>query len=80
MTAPRCPGQDSQYWKPEDIFFIKCPSCDGEIEFWKDEPVRPCPSCQREVANPRIDRGCAEWCRHADECMDPREPTPPPQS
>jgi hypothetical protein len=66
---PRCPGQDQRYWTAEDIFDVKCPSCGNDIEFWKDEPMRICPSCQKEVRNPRIDLGCAKWCKHAEECL-----------
>lgn len=76
MSTPRCPGQDMSSWKPEDIFFVKCPHCGAEIEFWKDEPVRPCPSCRREVPNPKLDPGCAKWCKHADECLPPRGDPP----
>ncbi len=65
----RCPGQDMRYWTPDDIFDVRCPYCANEIEFWKDEPMRICKSCDREVRNPRIDLGCAEWCKHADECV-----------
>ncbi len=60
-----------RYWKPEDIFTAACPHCRAEIEFWKDEAVRLCPSCRREVWNPKQDYGCAEWCRHAEECLSP---------
>ena len=66
---PRCPGQDMRYWKPEDIFDVKCPYCDFNIEFWKDEPFRLCKSCGKEVRNPRIDLGCAKWCKFANECL-----------
>ncbi len=66
---PRCPGQNTQFWKPEDIYDIICPYCRAEIEFWKDEPVRTCPQCKREVRNPKIDLGCAKWCAHAKECL-----------
>jgi hydroxylamine reductase len=38
------------------------------VEFFKDEPVRNCPKCHRQVLNPEIDLGCAEWCRYASEC------------
>jgi hypothetical protein len=69
MSRPRCPGQDLRNWKPEDIFFVTCPFCGGEIEFWKDEPARVCPSCKKEVPNPKIDTGCAKWCQHGDECQ-----------
>ena len=48
MTAPRCPGQNMQYWKPEDIFNVPCPFCRTEIEFFYDEPFRICPSCKSE--------------------------------
>ncbi len=71
MSPPHCPGQNTQYWKPDDIYFIECPFCGGEIEFWKDEPVRVCPSCKKKVPNPKIDTGCAKWCDHADECQNP---------
>ncbi len=56
-------------WRPEDIFNLRCPHCNEEIEFWKDEPVRPCPACGKEVRNPRIDMGCAEWCAESDKCL-----------
>ena len=60
-----------RYWKPEDIFTVACPFCQGEIEFWKDEPFRLCPSCRKEVRNPKQDFGCAEWCKHGSECLEP---------
>jgi len=60
-----------RYWKPEDIFTAPCPFCQGEIEFWKDEPLRVCPSCRKEVRNPKQDFGCADWCKHAEECLAP---------
>jgi DNA-directed RNA polymerase subunit RPC12/RpoP len=64
-----------RYWKPEDICLARCPHCGAEIEFWKDEPVRQCPSCRKEVRNPKLDPGCAEWCKHGPECVEP-----PPKS
>ena len=69
MSKIKCPGQDQRYWKPEDIFNVLCPYCKAEIEFWKDEPVRPCPDCKKEIRNPRIDLGCAEWCKYAKDCI-----------
>jgi hypothetical protein len=59
-----------RFWKPEDIFTMACPFCQAEIEFWKDEPVRFCRSCQKEVKNPKMDLGCAEWCKHSSDCLD----------
>ncbi len=58
-----------RYWKPEDIFDVDCFSCGATIEFWKDEPFRICKGCGKEVRNPRIDLGCAKWCKYADECL-----------
>ena len=70
MTRPRCPGQDTRYWTPDDIFEIPCPHCGDEMEFFKDDPALTCRSCQREVRNPRIDLGCAKWCEFAGECLE----------
>jgi NADH pyrophosphatase NudC (nudix superfamily) len=75
--AFRCPGQNQQYWKPEDIFMLGCPHCGSEIEFWKDEPVRICHDCKKEVRNPRIDLGCAAWCASADKCLGIEKPPAP---
>jgi len=65
----RCPGQDQRYWTADDIFDVCCPFCDNEIEFWKDEPFRLCRGCMKEVRNPRIDLGCAKWCKFSDQCL-----------
>jgi len=65
----RCPGQDQRFWKPDDIFEIECPGCGTALEFWKDEPRLKCPRCKCLVANPRLDMGCAKWCKHAAECL-----------
>ena len=69
MATPRCPGQDRRFWKPKDIFEVRCPYCEKEIEFWKDEPFRYCAGCGKRVNNPRIDLGCAKWCKFAQECL-----------
>lgn len=58
-----------RYWTPEDIFDVQCPFCGEEIEFWKDEPARLCRTCGNEVRNPRINLGCAKWCKSAKECL-----------
>jgi len=65
----RCPGQDQRFWKPGDIFEVKCPGCGGPIEFFKDEPKLKCRNCARVVVNPKIDLGCAEWCQYAEQCL-----------
>jgi CRISPR/Cas system-associated endonuclease Cas3-HD len=65
----RCPGQDQRFWKPEDIFEVKCPACGGSVEFFKDEPKLKCRKCGKTVTNPKINLGCAEWCQYAEQCL-----------
>jgi len=65
----RCPGQDTQYWKPEDIFETPCPTCGKMIEFFKDDPSRKCRNCGAKVLNPKIDFGCAAYCSFAEQCL-----------
>jgi len=69
MTGYRCPGQDTRFWKPKDIFDVACRFCGGPVEFWKDDTWRRCPHCTRALFNPRKNLGCAEWCPHASECL-----------
>ena len=59
----QCPGQDKAFWKPEDIFWIACPQCGKEIEFWKDEPTRVFRHCKKEAYNSQINLSCAKWCK-----------------
>ena len=65
----RCPGQDQRFWKPDDIFEVKCPACGGAVEFFKDEPKLKCRRCEQMVVNPKIDLGCAKWCQYAEQCL-----------
>jgi len=65
----KCPGQDSRYWKPGAIFEVKCPKCGNEVEFFKDDPTRKCPSCGHRFLNPGLDFGCASYCQYADQCI-----------
>jgi hypothetical protein len=58
-----------QNWNPDYIFEIPCPACGAEVEFWKDEPMRKCDACKHEIRNPRIDLGCAKWCKAASDCL-----------
>ncbi len=64
----KCPGQDQRFWKPGDIFEVRCPGCGQVVEFFKDEPTLKCRKCGYTVANPKIDLVCAEWCQYADHC------------
>jgi len=65
----RCPGQDTRYWKKEDIFEVRCPICHTSIEFFKDDVRRRCKKCTSWVPNPKLDLGCIEWCKYAKECV-----------
>jgi hypothetical protein len=69
MALHRCPGMDVRFWKPKDIFDLRCPHCGTTIEFWKDDPKRVCSGCGKVVSNPHIDLGCAKWCQYAEECL-----------
>ena len=65
----RCPGQDQRFWKPDDIFEVDCPGCGYSLEFFRDEPRLKCRKCGQSVTNPRLDLGCAQWCKYAPQCL-----------
>ena len=65
----RCPGQDSRYWKPEAVYNVPCSKCGGLIEFFKDEPTRRCKKCGHKMVNPKMDFGCAAYCKYAEQCL-----------
>ena len=65
----KCPGQDTQYWKPGAIFDAKCPECGHSVEFFKDDTTRKCPSCGHRFLNPGLDFGCASYCQFAEQCI-----------
>jgi len=69
MEQMKCPGQDTRYWKPDDIFVAECPKCGAEIEFFKDDARRRCAWCGHMFYNPKIELGCAEWCQYAEKCV-----------
>lgn len=69
MFTPKCPGQDTRYWKPEDIYEDKCPHCGNVLEFWKTDIRVRCEKCKRIVSNPRFNMGCAQWCSYAEQCL-----------
>ena len=64
----RCPGQNTMFWKPDDIYEVKCPSCGVPVEFWKDDSKRTC-TCGHRFLNPKRDLGCLEYCKYAEDCM-----------
>jgi DNA-directed RNA polymerase subunit RPC12/RpoP len=70
-----CPGQDTRFWRLEDIFEIECGHCGEPVEFFKTDGARRCVQCGSRVVNPKVSLGCAQWCEHAKECLgyDPKE-------
>jgi hypothetical protein len=65
----KCPGQDTRYWKPGDIFDVDCPHCGNKVEFFKDEATRLCSGCKNKIVNPRMNFGCAGYCQFAEQCL-----------
>ena len=69
MAMTQCPGQDTAFWKPGDIFEITCPNCHAQVEFYKDDAQRRCKGCGHVFPNPKLNEGCAQWCQFADKCL-----------
>ncbi|MDR1921392.1 MAG: hypothetical protein LBS31_06575 [Candidatus Adiutrix sp.] len=69
MAVTMCPGQNTAFWRPGDIFDITCPGCGSQVEFFKDEARRRCQGCGHVFVNPRLNEGCAAWCKFADKCL-----------
>ena len=65
----RCPGQDTRYWQPGAIFEVKCPRCGEPVEFFKDDTTRKCRKCGHKFVNPKLDFGCAAYCKYAEQCL-----------
>jgi len=66
----KCPGQDTRYWKGDDIFEIVCPYCEARVEFFKDDSSRRCKGCDNLVFNPKIKTDCFQYCKFADQCKE----------
>ena len=65
----KCPGQDTQYWNQDAIFETKCPECGHPMEFFKDDTTRRCSNCKKKIVNPKMDFGCASYCKFAEQCL-----------
>jgi len=72
VSVQKCPGQNRRFWTPEDINEISCPVCGGPVELWKDQGITKCPKCGFSIRNPKVELGCAQWCRFAAECIGER--------
>jgi ribosomal protein S27E len=64
-----CPGQDTRFWDGSAIFEIKCQVCGHAEEFFKDESSIKCKKCGNRIVNPKMEKGCAAWCKFADQCL-----------
>ncbi len=70
----RCPGQSLAFINPKNaVYYINCPSCDTEIEFWFDDKKRKCYSC-KEIIQPPVDilmrhHSCSSHCASALDCL-----------
>lgn len=65
----KCPGQDMQYWNDDAIYEVDCPKCGKPVEFYKDDTTRSCSQCGHRFVNPRMDFGCAAYCKFAEQCI-----------
>ncbi len=65
----KCPGQDTQYWNQDAIFETECPECGHPMEFFKDDSMRRCRNCEKKIINPKMDFGCASYCKFAEQCV-----------
>ncbi len=65
----KCPGQDPQFWKPEDVVEVPCARCGYKVEFFKTDASVRCPECGTRVASPAMSMGCAQWCEQARRCL-----------
>jgi HD superfamily phosphohydrolase YqeK len=65
----QCPGQDTQYWNQDSIFETTCPECGHPMEFFKDDATRRCGNCRKKIVNPKMDFGCAAYCKFAEQCL-----------
>jgi len=65
----KCPGQDTQYWSEDAIFETECPECGHPMEFFKDDATRRCAGCKKKIVNPKMDFGCASYCKFAEQCL-----------
>ena len=72
----KCPGQDTRYWKPDDVFDVPCPACGIQVEFFRTDTMRQCSNCHYRFRNPRLALGCAQWCPHAALCWGGHTPQP----
>lgn len=65
----KCPGQNTQFWGPNDIYSVDCPKCGKPVEFFKDDIRRRCTRCGHMFLNPKLNLGCARWCQFGDQCI-----------
>ena len=57
MGKVMCPGQDTAFWRPGDIYEVPCSQCGRELEFFKDDVSRRCTGCGSCVSQSRDGSG-----------------------
>ena len=62
----KCPG--SQKFSQPYPEYIKCTSCDEEVEVWSDEVKAVCPKCKKPVLR-EAGQSCLDWCKYAKDCV-----------
>jgi hypothetical protein len=65
----KCAGQDKRFWEFDSVFEAKCPGCGQMMEFFKDDVDLTCKQCGAKALNPKMDFGCATYCKYARECL-----------
>lgn len=66
----KCPGSDTQFWTPYDIFEIRCQSCSSSVEFFKDDGQIRCRNCGELYNNPKLKENCFEYCKFGKQCKE----------
>ncbi len=63
------PGTGPALLEAGRYFRDKLPALRQAVEFWKDDPKLKCPSCKKQIINPKLDLSCAQWCKYAKQCL-----------
>ncbi len=65
----KCPGQDHQFWTPDDVREVRCVRCGYLVEFFKTDASLRCAQCGHRLSHPDLNVSCALWCDHASACL-----------
>ena len=48
----RCPREEQNLTKADQIFEVECKACGDEVEFFADDNKKKCPKCGLVLDNP----------------------------